>query len=185
MVKFLRAMWNQDDGFILSTELVLVGSALAVGAVAGLTSVRDTVVNELNDVGQALSQVDQSYSYDGVYGHGAYTAGSCFRDFRSVPGPYRPGYGGPAGYYGYGYGTGYGGVYGEGGHFLGPICPPEVPYAPSFGYAPTIGYGAAYGGFVGEGGSGYAVGGYCPPNQCTVVCAAAWYTPPTPRFLDF
>lgn len=79
-MKTLKAFWNDDCGAIISTELVLVITILGIGMIVGLKSVRDTVVTELADIAQAIAQVDQSYSYSGVSGHGAYTRGSLFQD---------------------------------------------------------------------------------------------------------
>jgi hypothetical protein len=73
-------LWNETDGAILSAEIVLVGTILVLGTIVGLKSVRDSVVTELADFAQAIANVNQSYCYSGVCGHGAETAGSQFQD---------------------------------------------------------------------------------------------------------
>jgi hypothetical protein len=86
-MRTLRALWNDDRGFVLSAELVLIGTLCVLGLVAGLTLVRDAVGGELGDIACALRSMDQSYSYSGFSsckrrGCGAYTAGSCFSQGR-------------------------------------------------------------------------------------------------------
>jgi len=76
----LKRLWNEEAGAIVSAEIMLVASILVIGVIVGLKSVRDAVVTELADVAQALSNVNQSYSYSGTMGHHAYTAGGTFVD---------------------------------------------------------------------------------------------------------
>lgn len=87
-MRLLRALWNDEAGFIISAELVLIATLCVLGLVAGLTLVRDAVGGEFSDIACALRSLDQSYSYSGFrawkrcgYGCGttkAYTAGSFF-----------------------------------------------------------------------------------------------------------
>ena len=60
-MKTMSRLWNEDVGAIISAEIMLVASILVIGMVVGLSSLRDSVVTELADVAQALSQVNQSY----------------------------------------------------------------------------------------------------------------------------
>ena len=76
----MKQLWNDETGFIVSAELVLVATILVIGMITGLTSVRDAVISELADVGQAISNINQSYSYGGAVAHCGSTAGSVFVD---------------------------------------------------------------------------------------------------------
>jgi hypothetical protein len=79
----------EETGAIVSAEIMLVATILVIGVIVGLKSVRDSVVTELADVAQAFANVNQSYSYSGVSGHHAFTAGSAFfdlADFCDTPG---------------------------------------------------------------------------------------------------
>jgi len=76
----LKRLWNDEAGAIVSAEIVLVATILVIGMVVGLKSVRDAVVTELADIGQAIANIDQSYSYSGIDGHASGTAGSFFLD---------------------------------------------------------------------------------------------------------
>ena len=79
-MKIMQRLWNEETGAILSAEVMLVASILVIGVVAGLSSLRDSVVTELADVAQALANVNQSYSYSGTSGHHSYTGGGRFID---------------------------------------------------------------------------------------------------------
>lgn len=76
----LRRLWNEDEGAILSAELVLFGTILVIGMITGLSSVQTAVVTELGDLANAVGAVNQSYSYGGVLGHHANTPGSSWLD---------------------------------------------------------------------------------------------------------
>ncbi|MCA9186169.1 MAG: hypothetical protein R3E01_09400 [Pirellulaceae bacterium] len=71
---------NDDAGFIVSLELVLIATILVIGLIAGLAVVRDAIVSELSDVGGAIQDLNQSYRYSGVNSRSASTAGSSFQD---------------------------------------------------------------------------------------------------------
>lgn len=80
MTVFQR-LWGDDAGFVISAELVLVATILVIGLVVGLTSLRNQVVQELVDVGQAIGSISQSYSYSGAKKCGlAHTDGSSYGD---------------------------------------------------------------------------------------------------------
>ncbi len=76
----LQRFWNEEDGAIVSAEIMLVMSILVLGVIVGLKSVRDSVVTELADVAQALANVDQSVFYSATSGHHAFTGGLFFND---------------------------------------------------------------------------------------------------------
>jgi len=76
----LRQLWNDEAGAVFSAELVMVATILVIGMTVGLSAVRNSVVTELADVGQAISNIDQSYLYANVDGHHSSSAGSRFDD---------------------------------------------------------------------------------------------------------
>lgn len=75
-----QKMWNDDKGFVVSIELVLIATIAVIGLITGLTAVRDGVVSELSDVAGAVQDINQSYTINGVVGHSAVTAGMDFLD---------------------------------------------------------------------------------------------------------
>jgi len=73
-------LWNEEIGAILSAEVMLVASILVIGVIAGLASLRDSVVTELADVAQAVANINQSFSFSGVAGHHTFSGGGQFHD---------------------------------------------------------------------------------------------------------
>ncbi len=80
-MKLFRTLWKDEAGFVISTELVLVATILVLGMVVGMVSLRNQVVQELVDVGQAVGSLSQSYVFSGVGKWGvAWTDGSFYAD---------------------------------------------------------------------------------------------------------
>ena len=79
-MKTMSRLWNEEVGAIVSAEIMLVATILVIGVIVGLKSVRDSVVTELADVAQAISNLSQTYSYSATSGHHAFTNGSSFAD---------------------------------------------------------------------------------------------------------
>lgn len=89
MKQLAKRLWRDEAGFVVSTELILIATIVVIGMITGLTTVRDAVVTELADVADAVSEVDQSYSYGAITAHCASTAGTTFIDvfdFCELPG---------------------------------------------------------------------------------------------------
>ncbi len=61
----LKNLLNDEAGFVISAELVLISTLLVLGLIVGLSEVQHAVVQELNDVGDAIGSVNQSYMYSG------------------------------------------------------------------------------------------------------------------------
>lgn len=82
MTCILSELWRDDDGVILSSELVIVGTLLVVGLISGTACLQQAVDGELRDLGRALGSLDQSYAIAGHRKSGfhgrlsAWTAGS-------------------------------------------------------------------------------------------------------------
>ncbi len=72
--------WQDEAGFVISTELIFVATIVVIGMVTGLTTVRDQVSLELADVADAVSELDQSFSYAAVTATVGSVAGSTFND---------------------------------------------------------------------------------------------------------
>jgi len=65
-MKIAKALLNDEHGFIISAELVLVMTIGVLAMVVGLTAVRDAVTHELNDVSHAIGAVSQTYNVVGL-----------------------------------------------------------------------------------------------------------------------
>lgn len=61
----LRNLLNDENGFIVSAELMLIITLMFCMAAVGWAAVRDALVNELNDVSHAVGAVSQSYNVTG------------------------------------------------------------------------------------------------------------------------
>lgn len=82
LVSSFNVLWNDEAGFIISIELVLIATICVIGLITGLTAIRDAVVCEISDVAGAIQDMNQSYTYNGVNGHSGSSAGSDFVDAR-------------------------------------------------------------------------------------------------------
>ena len=86
MSKSLRALWSDEAGFIVSSELVLIATMLVIGLIVGLSEIQHAVVAELNDVADAVGSINQSFQYAGISSRKCNgnikgsIAGSCFVD---------------------------------------------------------------------------------------------------------
>ena len=60
MKSFFARLWHEQDG-VLSFEWTVLTSLLTVGVVSGIASVRDSVIDEMGDLSQAMVNLDQSY----------------------------------------------------------------------------------------------------------------------------
>jgi len=84
MKSMFRSFLRSEEGFILSTEAVLIGSITVLGLIVGLAEIRNAVVQELGDYSQAVAMLSQDYSFTSVtstnVASNIQTAGSQFSD---------------------------------------------------------------------------------------------------------
>ena len=80
MTNIAMNLWNEEAGFVVSAELVLVSTIAVLAMVVGLSEVSYGVVQELEDTGAAFASINQTFRYTGLCGHYGQTAGSCFTD---------------------------------------------------------------------------------------------------------
>ena len=71
---------NDEAGFIVSAELVLISTIVVIGLVVGLAELSLNINNELEDVGAAISCIQQTYDIEGLSGHQGWAGGSDFYD---------------------------------------------------------------------------------------------------------
>jgi hypothetical protein len=74
------ALWNDEAGFIISAELVLISTIAVLAMVVGLAEVANAINQELEDVASAFGAVNQSFRYQGLTGHGGQSSGTNFQD---------------------------------------------------------------------------------------------------------
>ncbi len=80
MTTLLTALINDEAGFIVSAELVLVATIAVLAMVVGLSEVALNVNNELEDVGSAFGALNQTYVVQGIKSCQGYSSGTEFRD---------------------------------------------------------------------------------------------------------
>jgi len=99
-------MWNRlkqvvgkfsrdTDGSMSAVSLMLVTTIVAIGAIVGLTVIRDHIVQEFGDAAVGLDHLDQTFSYtitvdvdgNGVIGPGDYTLTTSYADVSTLLDP--------------------------------------------------------------------------------------------------
>ncbi len=73
-------LWQDDAGFVVSTELVLIATIIVLGALVGQATLRDAVISELADTAESINELNQSYSFSTVTGHSSSVTGTVFAD---------------------------------------------------------------------------------------------------------
>jgi hypothetical protein len=111
MKRLMQRLWNDEGGFILSTEAMILWTITVLGLIVGLAAVRDAAVTELIEVANTILTFDQSYQYATLSltnqpqgsapsnnpGDSAFTSGSAAQD---SPGTNLNGTGAPYTWYG-------------------------------------------------------------------------------------
>ncbi len=69
-------LWQDDAGALIATEFLFVATILIIGIIVGLASVRDAVVSELIELGNAVLALSQGYTVSGQTGCCSATDGS-------------------------------------------------------------------------------------------------------------
>lgn len=81
MTTLMTNLLNDENGFLVSGELVLIATIAILGLVVGLSEVSFAINNELEDVAAAFGSVNQSYEQSGSWSKGkGGSAGSSFND---------------------------------------------------------------------------------------------------------
>ncbi|MEX0700463.1 MAG: branched-chain amino acid aminotransferase [Planctomycetales bacterium] len=76
MRRLLIRLWNDEAGFILSAELVLIGTIAVLSLVVGLSALSSAVNHEILDCAAAFGALDSGGRYgDDGNGHGRHGGG--------------------------------------------------------------------------------------------------------------
>jgi ABC-type lipoprotein release transport system permease subunit len=65
MSNLFRRLWADDQGAVISTELVLVIGILIFGIIPGLVALRNSIIGALGTIGNTLSALVPSFTYSG------------------------------------------------------------------------------------------------------------------------
>lgn len=82
MLRTMSVLLNDEAGFIVSAELILIATICVLALVVGLAEVSFGVNQELEDVGSAFGAVNQSFTFNGVAGAKGAASGSLYVDTR-------------------------------------------------------------------------------------------------------
>ncbi len=66
MVRNFEKLVGDEAGFVITAELVLVLTIAVLAMVVGLTAVRDSITQEMNDLSSAFGAVNQTYHVTGL-----------------------------------------------------------------------------------------------------------------------
>jgi len=87
----LKRFLTDENGFIVSAEIVLIFTLVFCAVAVGIAVVRDALVHELGDVAEAIGALNQSYNYLAISaplnaegGFHAQCAGSGFNDLEDL-----------------------------------------------------------------------------------------------------
>ena len=84
MTNIITNLLNDEAGFIVSAELVLIATIGVLSMVVGLSEVAFNINQELEDVGSAFGSINQSYQYNGAAGNKGHSSGSGSGDNRDA-----------------------------------------------------------------------------------------------------
>lgn len=84
-MSLLQKFWNDEDGFLISLELILAAILLVLGMIVGMQVLRDAAAQELADLGMAIGAINNSFTIAGIAapangGTGSSVSGSIFTD---------------------------------------------------------------------------------------------------------
>ena len=63
----LKQLLQDEGGFIVSAELVLIATLCVIGLVVGLSEVQHSINAELNDIADAIGALNQSFFTSGFH----------------------------------------------------------------------------------------------------------------------
>lgn len=88
MREVFSLLLRDEDGFVVSSELVLILTIGVIGLIVGLSSLQNAITTELADLANAIGDLNQTYEFNGwqqtTSGNGmtllSFTKGSYFYD---------------------------------------------------------------------------------------------------------
>ncbi|NQV27993.1 MAG: hypothetical protein HQ518_26890 [Rhodopirellula sp.] len=67
----LNKFINDEAGFLISAELVLIFTLVFCGVAVGFAMIKDSLVSELGDVSEAIGALNQSYNFTSLTADGS------------------------------------------------------------------------------------------------------------------
>lgn len=66
MWKLIKRLWDDECGFVVTSELILIATIVSLALVVGLREVSQAVTSELVDVANACHHLNQGRRYHGL-----------------------------------------------------------------------------------------------------------------------
>lgn len=88
MLRTFSALLQDENGFIISAELVLIATLLVIGLIVGLSEIQHAINQEMNDIADAIGSLNQGFFFTGFSAFKsdgtlkAFFGGSVFHDHR-------------------------------------------------------------------------------------------------------
>lgn len=86
MKNLFRRLWNDDQGVMITFELLFLFVILTLGLIGGWTALRNALDAELTETAQAILALDQSYIITGVANCGGSNGGGASQAIDVSPG---------------------------------------------------------------------------------------------------
>ena len=81
----LRALWTDEAGFVITSELLIIQTILVIGVMTGLVALRDAMVQEVADVAAGIGSLDQGSVFAKTVGTGGQESAAMTRS-NAAPG---------------------------------------------------------------------------------------------------
>ncbi|MFO0800804.1 MAG: hypothetical protein U0804_25335 [Gemmataceae bacterium] len=65
MTRLLRRLWDDDDGVVLSVELLLILAVIVFGMIPGVVALRNSLIASMATTGNMLSSITPTFTYSG------------------------------------------------------------------------------------------------------------------------
>ena len=76
MTNLAKRLWSDDDGAIISVEMILIIGVLLFGIIPGLVAMRNSINAAFGTIGNTLTRLVPSFTYSGWAFLGAGTSGN-------------------------------------------------------------------------------------------------------------
>ncbi len=70
MQNLIQRFWQDDQGALIASEYLFVGTILVIGVVVGLAGLREAINSELTELGNAVLAISQGFTVSGSSGAG-------------------------------------------------------------------------------------------------------------------
>ena len=72
-----RTCWRDEEGFVITIELILIATIVGIGSIVGLTTLRNAINSELADVSDAIQAMEWGDSEDETAAGSATAVDTC------------------------------------------------------------------------------------------------------------